>query len=166
MPSPMRTDHGESTPDAITWLNLYRRRPPGVHVADGATVILGPYGEPQPDGLMRIEPERGGRCRVNEDGYLTGPPELVVEVSRSSRRFDLGARRADYERAGVEEYWIVDPERLRAEFYRLREGAYEPVLPDEEGRVYSSTLPGFFLRVEWLWRRPKLKEVLKELGVI
>src|SRR6185312_1431550 len=107
MPSPMSADHGESTPDVSLWLGLYRRRTPGVRQADGATVILGEFGEPQPDALLRIEPERGGTCYTNEDNYLTGPPELIVEIARSSRPFDLGGKRDDYERAGVEEYVVV-----------------------------------------------------------
>lgn len=99
--------------------------------------------------------------------HSEGGADLVVEiVSPDSRERDRGRKFYEYERAGVEEYWIVDPERRRAEFYRLREGAYEPVLPDVDGKFHSSTLPGFFLRVEWLWNRPKLKDVLRELGVL
>lgn len=99
--------------------------------------------------------------------HSEGGADLVVEiVSSDSRSRDRGDKFYEYEKAGIEEYWIVDPERRRAEFYRLREGAYEPVLPDAEGKLYSSALPGFFVRVEWLWTRPKLKEVLRELGVL
>jgi Uma2 family endonuclease len=99
--------------------------------------------------------------------HSEGGADLVVEiVSPDSRNRDRGEKYYEYERAGIEEYWIVDSERKRAEFYRLREGAYEPVLPDAEGKVYSSTLKGFFLRVDWLWNRPKLKDALRELGVL
>ena len=99
--------------------------------------------------------------------HSEGGADLVIEiVSRDSRMRDKGEKFYEYERAGVEEYWIVDPERKRAEFFRLREGAYEPVLPDAEGRVYSSALEGFFIRVEWLWNRPKLRDVYRELGLI
>ncbi len=98
--------------------------------------------------------------------YSEGGADLVVEiVSRDSRMRDKGEKFYEYEKAGVEEYWIVDPERRRAEFFRLREGAYEPVLPDAEGKLYSSTLAGFFIRVDWLWNRPKLREVYRELGL-
>ena len=99
--------------------------------------------------------------------HSEGGADLVVEiVSPDSRNRDRGQKFFEYERAGVEEYWIVDPERRRAEFYRLREGAYEPVLPDAEGKLHSSTLPGFFIRVEWLWNRPKVLDALRELGVL
>ena len=99
--------------------------------------------------------------------YSEGGADLVVEiVSPDSRNRDKGEKFFEYERAGVEEYWIVDPERRRAEFYRLLEGAYEPVLPDSEGKLYSSALPGFFIQVEWLWSRPKLRDALRELGLL
>ena len=91
---------------------------------------------------------------------------MIEIVSRDSRLRDKGEKLYECERAGVEEYWIVDPERQRAEFFRLRDGAYKPVLPDAEGKLHSSTLPGFFLRVEWLWNRPRLREVYRELGLL
>ena len=98
--------------------------------------------------------------------YRDGGADLVIEVvSPSSRGQDRGDKYFEYEAAGIEEYWIVDPARRRAEFYRLREGAYEPVLPDAEGKVHSSALKGFFIRVEWLWNRPKLSGVYRELGL-
>ena len=110
--------------------------------------------------------KKGGFGRIKAT-HSEGGADLVIEiVSRDSRERDRGRKLDEYERAGVEEYWIVDPERRRAEFHRLREGAYEPVLPDEEGRVHSSTLPGFYLRVAWLWNRPKVLNSLRELGVV
>ena len=93
--------------------------------------------------------------------------DFVIEiVSPDSRLRDRGEKFYEYERAGVEEYWIVDPDRRSAEFYRLHEGVYRPVLPDGEGKVHSSALPGFFIRVEWLWNRPKVLDALRELGVV
>ena len=145
MPSPMTADHGESTPDVSLWIGLYRRRTPGVRQADGATVILGEFGEPQPDALLRIEPERGGACYVNEENYLTGPPELVVEVARSSRPFDLGGKRDDYERAGVQEYIVVgiDPDEIH---WHVRRGdKLERILPDADGLYRSEAFPGLWL---------------------
>jgi hypothetical protein len=34
--------------------------------------------EVQPDALLRIETERGGRSTVSDEGYLKGAPELVA----------------------------------------------------------------------------------------
>lgn len=145
MPSPVSRDHCESTPNVTFWLVSYRRRTPGVRVSDNATLILGPSTEVQPDCLMRIEPERGGRCRLNEDGYLAGPPELVVEVARSGRRFDLGAKLADYERAGAPEYVVVaiDPDEV---FRHVRQGErLVRVPPDDDGLYRSRSFPGLWL---------------------
>ncbi len=145
MPSPMSADHGESSPDLIVWLGLYRRRTPGLRLADGATVILGPYGELQPDALMRIEPDLGGKCSVNEDNYLTGPPEMVVEVARSSRLFDLGAKRADYERAGVREYIVVTLDPDDVHWHVRRAGKLVRMRPGRDGLYRSKVFPGLWL---------------------
>ena len=145
MPSPMSADHGESTPDITIWLGLYRRRTPGVRQADGATLILGEFGEPQPDALLRIEPERGGSCFVNEENYLTGPPELIVEVARSSRPIDLGGKRDDYERAGVREYVVValDPDEVH--WHVRRDDRLERIPPGPYGLYRSAAFPGLWL---------------------
>ncbi|HZW33442.1 MAG TPA: Uma2 family endonuclease [Isosphaeraceae bacterium] len=145
MPSPLSSDQGESTPDVTTWLNLYRHRTPGLRLADNATVILGEYGEPQPDSLLRIEPERGGACFVNEDNYLTGPPELVAEVAKSSRPFDLGAKRADYERAGVQEYVVVTLDPNDVHWHVRRGPKLVRVRPGRDGLYRSKVFPGLWL---------------------
>jgi Uma2 family endonuclease len=47
---------------------------------------------------------------VNEK-HATAAPDLVVEIlSPGTRRRDLGRKRAVYDRDGVREYWIVDPD--------------------------------------------------------
>jgi Uma2 family endonuclease len=145
MPSPMSADHGESTPDISLWLGLYRRRTPGVRQADGATIILGEFGEPQPDALLRIEPERGGTCYINEDNYLTGPPELIVEIARSSRPFDLGGKRDDYERAGVEQYVVVALDTQEVHWHVRRGDKLERITPDTDGLYRSAVFPGLWL---------------------
>jgi Uma2 family endonuclease len=145
MSSPMTADHGESTPDVTIWLGLYRRRTPGVRQADGATLMLGDYGEPQPDALLRIDPEHGGSCYANEENYLTGPPELIVEVAKSSRPIDLGAKRDDYERAGVREYVVVAITTDEIHWHVRRDDKLVRISPDADGIYRSSVFPGLWL---------------------
>ena len=50
-------------------------------------------------------------ARVVNDRCATAAPDLVVEIlSPGTRRRDKGRKRAVYDREGVREYWIVDPE--------------------------------------------------------
>jgi Uma2 family endonuclease len=49
--------------------------------------------------------------RVVNEKHATAAPDLVIEIlSPGTRRRDKGRKRAIYDREGVREYWIVDPE--------------------------------------------------------
>ncbi|MBM4461385.1 MAG: Uma2 family endonuclease [Chloroflexi bacterium] len=100
--------------------------------------------------------------------YVDGPPDLVVEIiSPESATRDRGEKFYEYETGGVPECWLIDPLRRRAEFYRLGEfGLYEPIFSGREGVFRSEALPGFWLRVEWLWEDPlpAVDDVLLEIG--
>ncbi len=80
-------------------------------------------------------------------------PDLVMEVvSPEYRRLDLEIKRREYARAGIPEYWIVDPETaqitvltLHAEHYKVQ-GAF--------GRSEVATsvlLNGFEVKVDEVW---------------
>ena len=61
--------------------------------------------------------------RIGEQ--VCGVPDLVVEVtSPSTARTDRMEKFQEYARAGVPEYWIVDPDARTIEVYVLREAAY------------------------------------------
>ncbi len=101
--------------------------------------------------------------------YLDGPADLVVEIaSPESAERDRGTKFYEYARGGVPEYWLIDPQAKWGEFYRLEETHYRLAFGGREGRYESLMLPGFWLRVEWLWQEPlpKALDVLRELGVL
>jgi Uma2 family endonuclease len=57
--------------------------------------------------------------------YFDGAPDLIVEiVSPASRQTDRHVKYAEYEAAGVSEYWVLDPDRGYAEFFQRDEGGY------------------------------------------
>ena len=61
------------------------------------------------------------------------------------------------------------PERRQAECYQLgTDGRYRLRFGGEAGGYQSEVLPGFWLKVEWLWQEPlpPVLPVLRELGVI
>ncbi len=105
-----------------------------------------------------------------QETYLDGPADLVVEiVSPESIGRDRGEKFYEYAEGGVPEYWLLDPSRRWAEFYQLgKERRYEIAFIGREGVYHSEALPGFWLRVEWLWQDPlpKTLDVLRELGVV
>jgi Uma2 family endonuclease len=117
----------------------------------------------EPD-LMFVSAEHAHRIRPT---YVDGPADLVVEiVSPVSAERDYHEKLAEYEAAGVLEYWIIDPLQRAALFYQLDDtGRYQQVPATEDGIYTSRTVPGFQLRVSWLWQRPlpTIHEALADL---
>jgi len=76
----------------------------------------------------------------------------VEVISKEGRGRDTLDNREKYERSDVREYWLVDPERRELNVFR-RKGWRFAEERLSRGRVESVILPGFWLEVEWLWRR-------------
>lgn len=125
----------------------------------GGQVMTAPY-------AMRAKP--GGNVREPDVFYigpsslpnfneslLNGPADIVIEVvSEESVRRDRDDKYHEYARAVVREYWVIDsrPGRRRADFFRLLpEGRYELFATEDDERVESSVLAGFWLNPAWLW---------------
>lgn len=115
--------------------------------------------------LMRLPMKSSGRepdiiVLLNEhldrfkETYLDGPADLVIEViSKESQTRDRGDKYAEYEESGVTEYWLIDPLRDHADFYRLGENErYNRIDLDTEGRFHSAVLPGLYVDPTWLWK--------------
>ena len=152
MPSPVRcASHGEPHSWILAWLTTYSAVTPGVRVADNATVRLDSNNEPQPDALLRIEPEAGGRSRLSDDDYVEDAPELIVEIAGSSAAYDLHDKLRAYLRNGVREYvvWRVYDGEL--DWFVLKNADYVPLAPDAPGGIiHSRVFPGLRLAVDAL----------------
>lgn len=105
-----------------------------------------------------------------KETYLDGPADLAVEVvSQESRLRDRGEKLAEYEMGGVREYWIIDPEQQRVDYYVLaNDGRYERRRADAQGVYRSEAVSGFWLKEDWLWQEPppNALAVLRELKVV
>ena len=132
----------------MMWLSLYAFDTPGVRLSANASVRLDWNNEPQPDTLLRIDP--GGRSQLDEDGYLIGAPELVVEVAASSASRDLNEKLAVYERHGVQEYLVWRTVDQCIDWFERVEGTYQPLPVDDHGVVHSHVFPGLALAVDAL----------------
>lgn len=162
--APQSSDHVRKGDFLTALLRAYAEaKGLGAVYGDGLTQRLEQGVVRVPD-LSYFRPENVRRVGAT---YSEGAADLIVEiVSPESRVRDRRDKFFEYAKAGVEEYWIVDPAARRAEFYRLVEGAYEAVEPDGEGRAHSSVLAGFWVRVAWLWDQPTLIEALRDLGLL
>ena len=117
-------------------------------------VLLAPGGPSREPDIFFVRNDQ--LYRWTED-RLEGGPDLAVEVvSDDSVTRDRAEKYREYEAAGVREYWVIDPrpDRQRAEFHTLDPNGSDQVLAPEDGMVRSRVLPGFALRIEWLWQDP------------
>lgn len=135
-----------------------------VHLFDLGRVSIAPFEVLLQPGHASREPDlffvaRENLARLTQD-RLVGPPDLAVEIiSDDSVQRDRRDKFREYRLAGVREYWIIDPrpEKRRADFFRLDEhGEYELFATEDDARVTSQILPGFWLRPAWLWQADTL----------
>jgi Uma2 family endonuclease len=127
---------------------------------------------------MKLAPLRRGRepdilflakerLHLLQATYLDGPADVAIEiVSPESYECDTQGKFNEYEAAGVSEYWLLNPQRQAAGFYRLGEDKRYHLMETPDGVFRSVSIAGFWLRLEWLWALPAKLEVLRELGVI
>ena len=142
MASPVRATHAEKHSDLLAWLRVYGASTPGVSVLDNATVRLDLDNEPQPDVLMRIESAAIGQSHVDADDYVTGAPELVVEVVASSAAYDLHDKLHVYRRNGVLEYLVWRVYDRELDWFVLISDEYQRLAADAAGILHSRTFPG------------------------
>lgn len=110
-----------------------------------------------------------GRLEIVRKTFIDGAPDLIMEVvSPDSVRRDWRTKYQEYEQARVREYWIVDPAQQVVEAYHLSmEGLYQQI-SEQEGRIASQVVSGFFLKPAWLWQSPapEVVDLLRELRII
>ncbi|MDW8148476.1 MAG: Uma2 family endonuclease [Roseiflexaceae bacterium] len=150
--SPVRhRQHGKPHSLLVGWIITYAAATPGVDFSDNATVVLDFENEHQPDALLRLEPQHGGRSRVTGDDYIEGPPDLIVEVAASSAAYDLHDKKRVYARVGVREYLVAQAYERRVNWWELREGVFTPLPLEADGTLRSRVFPGLWLDPAALW---------------
>ena len=106
-------------------------------------VVLSYYDVVEPDLLFVA----GDQTSILTKANVQGPPALVVEVfSPSTRKRDAQIKRRLFERTGVREYWLVDPELDTVQVFRPAEGKLVRVAEltaEDDETLTSPLLPGW-----------------------
>jgi len=108
----------------------------------------------EPD-LLYISRERS---TVLTDKHVRGAPDLVVEIlSPGTRTTDEVTKRRLYERFGVSEYWVIDPELDTIAVYRRVQDAFVRVAELSAAHADLLTtplLPGFSVTLAEVFEPP------------
>jgi Uma2 family endonuclease len=163
MMAPVSFRHADLSAWLLSIIRMFvRRRDLGVAVGGELYVRLS--GRRRLPDVLFVSKARLGIVKEN---HVEGAPDLIMEiVSPESESRDWRDKYLDYERAGVTEYWVIDPASKHTEVYVLTNGKFAPVV-ERDGKIASTAIPGFYLQPQWLWQNPLPSEldVLHELGV-
>jgi Uma2 family endonuclease len=145
-PTPNRKHQAVSTNLlGLIWSYL-QQHPIGRVFSAPFDVILSNFDVVEPD-LLYLSRER--MQEIETSPWVRGAPSLVVEIaSPSTRRRDVIVKRRMYDRFGVDEYWIVDPDVDWIEVYRRAEGRLERALElrlERDDVLTTPLLPGLRL---------------------
>src|SRR5262245_15039865 len=111
-------------------------------------VVFSNFDVVEPD-LLYLSNARAAEALTPQ--HVRGVPELVIEIgSPSTRKRDDTIKRRLYERAGVAEYWVVDPELDAIRVYRRDGDTFERVTElsaDAGDSLATPLLPGLVIQV-------------------
>jgi Uma2 family endonuclease len=122
----------------------------GIAIFSPVDVYLDDENAFQPD-LIFISNER---IEIIKKDGIYGAPDLVIEIlSPSTALYDLREKFRVYEKYGVKEYWIVDPEINSIEIYTKDRGHFSLIIrAEDKGEVESVLLKGFVLTLDEIFR--------------
>ncbi len=161
--SPVRVKkHGKPHGRIMSFLGIYQFSTKSIDLLDNVTYIANEKYEPQPDAVLRIEENYGGKSWVNDRDYLEGAPELVVEIASSSVSYDLHDKLEMYEQKGVQEYIVWRVLDNQIDWFGLEKGKYKKFVSDKQGIIESKVFPGLRLNVKAMLK-DDLQKVLADL---
>ena len=114
-------------------------------------VVLSYHDVVEPDLLFVAADQKAILTEKN----VQGPPALVIEVlSKSTRKRDAQIKRRLFERTGVREYWLVDPELDTVQVFRPLDGRLQRVAElsaEDDHALTTPMLPGCTIGVRALF---------------
>ena len=143
---PMPTDHHQAIVAFLFEALLMFVRPAKLGVVRFAALKVklreGKYREPD---VLFIKAQNDDR---RQNAFWLWADLVMEVVSEENRAHDLNTKRIEYARAGIPEYWIVDPKLSGITILKLVATTYEPVGVYHAGDLAGSVvLPGFVVDV-------------------
>ena len=145
-PSPFRKHQSISREIEFRLCQWVKTHPLGEVYNAPFDVVLSQYDIVQPD-LLYISYERKS---ILTEANVQGAPDLVIEIlSSGDKKRDTVKKKAIYEKYGVKEYWIVDPDTETISVFILEGDNFQEKGIYKRNQVLESPLlPGFSLVLE------------------
>ena len=102
-----------------------------------------------------VQPDLLVVCDNNkiDKGSINGAPDLVIEiVSPSNSHSELFLKFQYYLKAGVREYWVIDPQRKNVQVHLYENSHYITTLYEDNECIPVTILPGLEIATEDLWK--------------
>ncbi|MDZ4810141.1 MAG: Uma2 family endonuclease [Bacteroidota bacterium] len=104
----------------------------GNHIEEKAIgeLIVSPFDVYLDEYISAVQPDllfiaRRNKGILKEDGYAHGAPDLIIEILSNNETRDRTLKKSLYEKAGVKEYFIVDPKTKMTEAFVLKGKKYQ-----------------------------------------
>jgi Uma2 family endonuclease len=135
--------------------NFLERHPIGEVFFAPLDVVISNFDVVEPD-LLYMSRERAAQVLVPE--HVRGVPELVVEVaSKGTRKRDETIKRALYQRAGITEYWVIDPKIEVVRVYQNAPNGFgrpRELRRDADDTLTTTLLPGLQISLNEVFSEP------------
>ena len=116
-------------------------------------VVFSNFDVVEPD-LLYLSNER--MAEVVTPQHVRGAPEIVIEISSpGTRKRDETIKKRLYQRSGVLEYWVVDPELDVVRLYRRREEGFARAVElssEADDTLTTNLLPGLEMPLRRIFR--------------
>jgi Uma2 family endonuclease len=161
--SPASTEHEEIFKYLLTLFQIYFEINEGGKVFGSRLVMrLSPKWNPEPD-LMVVLKTHYNKIQPTK---IEGPADLVIEIlSNATRDIDLHKKIPQYLDAGVQEVWIIDPQKksftqmwIEHKTSKKLSWMYSPDQKSKGGEIEdmslrSKILPDLKFNPHWIWER-------------
>ena len=99
----------------------------------------------------------GARRAIIREARIDGPCDLIIEImSPANRRKDRLQKMEIYRKAGINHYWLADPEDNTLEAFMLKDSYYTLAAAGGPGDKFThSAFPGLELDLDRIFHRPE-----------